>query len=72
MYVNEKKINFSSSSRACPRIINLLSSLSRMWVAWHHCCIVLGACLMFLLHGFVAKQVCLALWLSRPALLIDH
>ena len=26
----------------------------------------LGACLMLLLHGFVAKQACLVLWLSKP------
>ena len=25
-----------------------------------------GACLMLLLHGFVAKQTCLVLWLSKP------
>ena len=76
LYINEKtnqqKINFSSSRVACPRIISLLNSLNRMWVACNHCFIVLGACLMLLLHGFVAKQVCLVLWLSKPALLIDH
>ena len=31
-----------------------------------------GACLMLLLHGFVAKQACLALLLSKPAFLNDH
>ena len=76
LYINEKtnqqKINFSSSRVACPRIISLLNSLNRMWVACNHCFIVLGACLMLLLHGFVAKQFCLVLWLSKPALLIDH
>ena len=32
----------------------------------------LGACLMLLLHGFVAKQACLALWLRKLAFLSDH
>ena len=27
----------------------------------------LETCLLFLSHGFVAKQVCLVLWLSKPA-----
>ena len=34
------------------------------------CC--LRSCLMFLLHSFNAKQPCLTLWLSKPALLSDH
>ena len=38
-----------------PGIINLLSSLGRMWVS-PLCC--LGSCLMLPLHGFVAKQAC--------------
>ena len=29
----------------------------------------LGACLMLLSRGFVAKRVCLVLWLSKPAFL---
>ena len=29
-------------------------------------------CLVPLLHGFVAKQACLVLWLSKPALLSNH
>ena len=32
----------------------------------------LGACLMLLLHGFVTKQACLVLWLSKPALFSNH
>ena len=32
----------------------------------------LGACLMLRLHGFLAKQTCLVLWLSKPAFLSDH
>ena len=32
----------------------------------------LGAFLRLLLHGFVAKQACLALWLNKPAFLSDH
>ena len=36
-------------------IINLLSSLGRMWVSPLRC---LGSCLMLPLHGFVAKQAC--------------
>ena len=31
-----------------------------------------GACLLLLLHSFVAKQACLVLWLSQPAFLTDH
>ena len=27
---------------------------------------------MFLLHGFVAQQGCLVLWLSKPAFLGNH
>ena len=46
------------------RIINLLNSLDRMWDSCHHCFIVWG----LLLHGFVVKQACLVLWLSKPAL----
>ena len=32
----------------------------------------LGAGLMVLLHGFVAKQAWLVLWLSKPAFLSNH
>ena len=32
----------------------------------------LGACVMLLLHGFVAKQACLVLWLSRPTFFSYH
>ena len=53
-------------------IINLLSLLGRMWVSFHHCFVVLVVCLMLLLHGFVAKQACLVLLLSKPAFLSDH
>ena len=49
-------------------IINILSSLGRMWVSLFYC---LGACLMLLPHGFVAKQACLVLPLSKP-LLSNH
>ena len=38
-----------------PGIINVPSSLGRMWVSCHHC---LGAYPVLLLHGFVAKQDC--------------
>ena len=34
--------------------------------------VLLGACLMLLLHSFVAKQVCLVLWLSEPVFLSAH
>ena len=34
------------------------------------CC--LGACIMHLLYGFVAKQACLVLWLSKSAFLSNH
>ena len=53
-------------------IINLLSSLGGMWVSCVHCFIVLGACLMLPLPGFVAKQAGLVLWLSKPAFLSNH
>ena len=52
-------------------IVNLLSSLGRICVSCH-CFYCLGARLMLLLHGFVAKQACLALWLNKPAFLSDH
>ena len=39
-------------------IIHLLSSLVRMCISFHHCFVVLGVCLMFLSHGFIAKQTC--------------
>ena len=45
-------------------IINLLSSLCSMWVSMFHC---FGGCLVLLLCGFVAKEACLLLWLSKPA-----
>ena len=32
----------------------------------------LGASLSLLLHGFVAEEACLLLWLSKPAFLSDH
>ena len=54
-------------------IINLLSSLVRMWVFCHHCFIASGAGLMLLSRGFFfAKQACLVLWLSKLALLSNH
>ena len=53
-------------------IINLLSSLGRMWVSCTHCFIVLGACLMLLLPGFVAKHSSLVLWLSKPGFFSNH
>ena len=48
-------------------ILTFLSSLGRMWGSCHLCLIVLGACLLRLSHGFVTKQACLVLWLSKPA-----
>ena len=50
-------------------IINLLSSLSRMWGLHHHCFIVWGA---RLLHSCAVIQACLVLWLSKPVLLHNH
>ena len=42
-------------------------------IYWAHCAGLMpplfycfGVCLMCLLHGFVAKQDCLVLWLSKP------
>ena len=37
-----------------------------------HCFTVLGASLMLLSHGFVAKQACMVLWLSKPDSLSNH
>ena len=54
-----------------PGIMNLLNSLGRMWVSPHRCPIVLGR-LVLLLHGFVAKHVCLVLWLSKATFLSNH
>ena len=50
---------------------NLLGSMGRMWVS---CTIVLllGACLVLLSYGFVAKQDCLVLRLSKTAFLSNH
>ena len=44
-------------------VINLLSSLGRMWVSCHHCFIVWGHVLCF---------SCMVLLLSKPAFLSDH
>ena len=49
-------------------VSNLLSSLGRRWVSCHRCSIVLGARVMLLLHGFVAKRACLVLRLSKHGL----
>ena len=54
-----------------PGITDLLSLLGRMWVSPHRCPIVLGR-LVLLLHGFVAKHVCLVLWLSKATFLSNH
>ena len=43
-------------------IIHLLRSLGRMRISFHHCLTVLGVCLMFLSHGFIAKQTCFLGW----------
>ena len=60
---------FLCVQRACP---NLLSSLRRMWVSYHHCFFCLGECLILLLHAFVAMHTCLVLWLSKRAFLSNH
>ena len=39
-------------------IINLLSSLGRMWVSCHHC---------FIAWGHVSRFCCMVLLLSKPA-----
>ena len=61
-------IVFLCLHRACP---NLLSSLVRMWGSCYHCFLVWGMSLASV-HGFVAKQACLALWLSKPSFLSNH
>ena len=57
--------------RACPGVINLLSSLGRIWVSYHHCVIVFRN-ILFLSHDFVAKQAYVVLWLNKPAFLSNH
>ena len=59
---------FFTSARAHSRDYSL-SSLGRMCVSCHHCFIVWGH---VLLYGFIAKQACLILWLSKPAFLNNH
>ena len=53
-------------------IINLVSSLVRMWVSCHHCFIVWGHVSCLCCVDFVSKQVCSVLWLSKPAFFSDH
>ena len=58
---------FLCVQRACPRdheLTELTGQDVGLIPALFYC---LGACLMFLLPGFVAKQACLVLWLSKPA-----
>ena len=52
-------------------IINLLSSLGRIWVSCHHCFIALVHVPCFRCIVFVAKPACLVLW-SRTAFLSNH
>ena len=52
-------------------VINLLSSLGRIWVSYHHCVIVFRN-ILFLSHDFVAKQAYVVLWLNKPAFLSNH
>ena len=53
--------------------VNYLPELTRQGVGLmsplFYC---LGARLILLLRGFVAKQACLGLWLSKPTFLSDH
>ena len=49
---------FSCVQRTCPRDDELTELTGQMWVSCHHC-FMCGACPVFLLHGFVAKQGCL-------------
>ena len=70
-------VTFSFYFLVCPEehvlgINKLLSSVGRMWVSFYHCFIGLGACLMFLLHGFIAEQAYLLLWLSKAAFLSER
>ena len=44
-------------------VINLLTSLGRMWVSFHHCFIVLG---------HVSCSYCMVLLLGKPAFLSDY
>ena len=50
---------------------NLLGSMGRMWVSCHHCFIVVRMSCAFV-YGFVAKQDCLVLRLSKTAFLSNH
>ena len=57
------KLLFLCVQRVCPGIINLLSSLGRMWVLCHHCFIVLGR---------IACSCHMVLLLSKPAFSSDR
>ena len=63
---------FLCVQRVCPRdhlLIYLTGQDMGLLPPLFYC---LGACLMLLSHGFVAKQACLALWLSNSAFLNNH
>ena len=51
--------------RTCFGVINSLSSLGSVYVSCYHCFLVVGACLLLLLYGFVTKQDSLILSLSK-------
>ena len=55
-------------------VLGLINALSSWAVHGSHATVVslFGACHMLLLRGFVAKQACLVLWLSKPAFLSKH
>ena len=46
-------------------IIKLLTLLAKVWVSFHHCFIVWGCVSCFCYMGFVAKQACLVLQVSK-------
>ena len=53
-------------------VINLLSSLGRMWVSWHHCFVVLGHVSCFCCMIFFSLSMPAVLWLSKHAFLSNH
>jgi len=58
---------FLCVQRACPRDHKLTELTGQDVGLMPPLFYYLGTCLMFLSHGFVAKQACLVLWLSKPA-----
>ena len=52
--------------------INVIELSGQDGVSFYHCFIGLGACLMLLLHGFIAEKACLLSWLNIAAFLSER